>query len=326
MKDQGVAAKVWAQYFPADTPVFEYLSGGMVNASYKVTSEKGVFILQKLSPIFSGEGLECDFDTVTKYLKKNGWDVPTLAANKNGKFSTKTGNGDTWRVMTFIESDGKIPKNVNSEAGKLLGKLHSTLAGLDYKPKFALPHFHETSYYARQLREKLSKLDENNQEFGQKALKTYDNAAPLETGKIQLIHGDPRTANMLFRGGKPFTFIDFDTIMVGSIWLDVGDLLRSLAEDAMNNGQTFNLAQVYEVADAYRTAACHEEDETLFRQSAVKAMQRISLELTMRFLIDVVDDNYFDWDNKQYKSRKQHNTERAKQQWAIHRFVYNEGN
>ena len=42
-----------------------------------------------------------------------------------------------------------------------------------------------------------------------------------------VIHGDTKLANIIFRDGKIFAFIDYDTIMTGSILDDLADCIRS---------------------------------------------------------------------------------------------------
>lgn len=56
----------------------------------------------------------------------------------------------------------------------------------------------------------------------------------LDSGKlpVRLVHADAKVSNLLFKDDKAFMVIDWDTIMPGYFWSDLGDLLRSLTSKA----------------------------------------------------------------------------------------------
>ena len=55
--------------------------------------------------------------------------------------------------------------------------------------------------------------------------------------------------------------------------------------------------------------------------SIVCGLETISLELTVRFLADALNESYFGWDKNAYASASEHNLERARGQWAFARSV-----
>ncbi len=53
------------------------------------------------------------------------------------------------------------------------------------------------------------------------------------------------------------------------------------------------------------------------KEYLVPAIRMVTLGLASRFAKDVYDDNYFGWDPKQFKSRKEHNKARAKSKVSL---------
>ena len=47
----------------------------------------------------------------------------------------------------------------------------------------------------------------------------------------------------------------------------------------------------------------------------------IATELSIRFLVDALEEKYFGWDSDKYASRGDHNLARAKGQWALAKSV-----
>lgn len=142
----------------------------------------------------------------------------------------------------------------------------------------------------------------------------------LKVSKIsctQLIHGDPRLENFLFCDrGNPFCIIDFDTFMAGSIFTDLGDLLRSASIGGGETNLNFSLDTIKKIMKGYNSIANF--DKYYFSQNSLNAFKQMTLELCARFLIDILEDKYFLWDKEKYKSRKDHNMARALCQWDLY--------
>jgi Ser/Thr protein kinase RdoA (MazF antagonist) len=198
--------------------------------------------------------------------------------------------------------------------------LHASVRSLNYTPRFSLDHFHDTPYHASKLIDSLPQLTEAGRELGHGILRSYVTLPTDIEMSRQLIHGDPKLDNMLFRDGKPFTLIDFDTIMKDSVWTDVGDFLRSLTgklldKDAAEAGITNFVA-------AYREASNLGLSPDQTAHQALRHTGRIALELGMRYLCDIVDGNkYFSWSAEQYDSRHDNHIERAALQLRVAQFV-----
>jgi len=294
------------------------LTGGIVNTTLLIKDKnQQKSILQRLSPIYD-ESMAVDFDVVSDHLQLDGWEVANAIKSRDGNSFEKDSEGRLWRSFTYIESDGVVPEpslEANIALSGLLGSLHNSLSTLDYSPQFALPHFHETTYYSDKLEGLLLGLDARNvRELGVKCISLVrENSIPNEPR--QLIHGDPKLTNALYRDGSPFTFIDFDTLMKGNPLIDVGDMLRSITGKELAKNSDFNTAQIEPIIEAYYETAKPSEKAAQFIKQALNAGQVIALELGIRYLIDSVENEYFEWDYEQFESRSAHNIARAKIQW-----------
>lgn len=318
----GVSSEIQTAFYPQGVENIQRVGGGMVNATLKVEVKDQKQILQKLSPIFGPKLLD-DYQVVAEHLKSDGWEMAGLIKTADGSLYQTDADGSIWRAFEYIESDhsdqvegGESFKNY----GEILGRLHRSLAKLDYEPRHKLPHFHDTEFYADELFKAIPKLSQSGMELAYDLLRVYHTElGSLPRASHQLIHGDPRTNNMLYRDGKPFTFIDWDTLMKGTIWVDIGDMLRSIGEDALKNGKPVPLEDMNQLIEGYRQTYCPDEDPVKFRKTALLAGQTIALELAMRFVADYQDGakGYFDWDADTYKSRHEHNMVRAKAQYTI---------
>ncbi|HMH31237.1 MAG TPA: phosphotransferase [Methylomirabilota bacterium] len=317
------AQQVVGSDYGVDRAKVTQLKGGIINTTYLVESPAGKKILQHMNSMFPTEST-ADFKTVTDHLRTKGWETPQLAATTSGELFSIVENGDWWRMMSFIESDGDHPESLDEatylQAGQLLANLHRDLATLNYQPAFKIPHFHETEHYAGRLGAvRQSLTDPALQQLAADMLGALEALPEPPMSEPQLIHGDPQTSNMLFKSGKPFTFIDYDTVMIAPIWIDIGDMLRSLAEDAIEDQGKFPRGRIKAVVEGYRLIAAPEVEQGQFYQWAMVATQKIALELGMRFLIDVVEDNYFGFDADKFSSRRQSNIGRAQMQWKIYK-------
>lgn len=309
-------------YFDDRIDQARLLGVGIINTTVLIIPVDGVpAVVQKLSPIFD-ETLMGDYGVVSGHLRDDGWTIPSLLPTDDGSVYKKDTEGKVWRAFEFIESDEDVVGDSEklTEYGSILGRLHTSLRTLDYEPVFALPHFHDTHYYATHLSEVSADIPSlEGRGFAEKALQAYAELPQLPDYGKQLIHGDPRIANILHKDGRPYTFIDWDTLMNGTVWMDLGDMLRSIAQESLAKTGSFDVAELSAVAEAYRREAFPNIQSKEFEDHALLAGQTIALELAMRFTADFAegDDGYFAWDSQTFSSRHEHNMSRAAKQWKI---------
>lgn len=300
------------------------ISDGLIHATYKVTSEKGVFILQKLHSALSDDGIGEDFLAVTRHLEQKEIVAPRAVLNKAGQVLTKV-DKEVWRAQTAI--NGMVFAHMDSperaqEAGKMLAKFHLALSDLDHHFKSPLV-LHQTRKIAEEFRnvvEKYAQDDLMNEAKEQVAFLVSELPKYFlpEDLPVRVMHGDPKLTNFLFdETGRAVTMIDLDTCNQGSILADLGDAFRSWCggkeddEYVQFNHEIFKagLKGYKEVA----VGAITDRELKLVPQ----ATAMIILELATRFLKDYFEDNYFGWDEKKYSSRRAHNLARAKGQIAL---------
>jgi Ser/Thr protein kinase RdoA (MazF antagonist) len=315
-----IPPEIAAAFYGGEQLSARRLGDGNVNLTLLVDSAGGrQTVLQRLSTIFDERVVE-DFAAVTSHLAAAGWEVPQLVPAADGHLWQADNTGRLWRVISFIPSDVASSETADPGLiGGLLGKLHRDLGSLAYQPKFMIPHFHDTAYFAARLAAIRAQLKTAaHQELADRFLEAFQGLELPRALEPQLLHGDPKIANILFRRGEPFTYIDFDTVLRGQIWLDMGDLLRSIAGDWLKAGQPVSRAHLQAVAAGYRQLNYPQAEAAEFFHSALGALQQLALELGLRYLIDIVEDYYFVWNKGTFPDRAAHNYAKADGLWQVY--------
>lgn len=317
-----VPANVLRAYGLSAALVQPIWNGNMVNGTYLVESDGTKYILQHLSPIFSSAVID-DFRAITTYLQARAWEAPALIATNTGANYCTGPDGRVWRLTSFIASDAMQPvidDQVTCQMAELLAEFHVALETLAYRPQFRLEHFHDTAFIAAKLVRLTPKIkSEKLRTLAEQTISEYHSLPAMPKDHRQLIHGDPRANNYLFRDGKPFTIIDLDTIMLAPTWLDIADFIRSVAEEKQLAGTPLAKDTFERLCESYRTVAQPDSSTKVFLKKALDATMLITCELKMRFLNDLVEDTYFTFDPAVYPNRKALNTERALLQDAIYK-------
>ncbi|HVA11544.1 MAG TPA: phosphotransferase [Candidatus Dormibacteraeota bacterium] len=316
-------AEILAAYYPDGINHQETIPGGEINTTLLITKKGGgKTILQRLSKIYDASMGE-DYEALAAYLKDKGWEIASALKSNSGATYTSDKSGRLWRSFSYIESvagskfEGDL--EASEKLGGLLGKLHIALAAFDYQPKFRVPHFQDTDYYVSKLKTMRAKIpDPASWELATEMM-ALSNEIGVVNRPEQLIHGDTRIGNTLFRQGKPFTFIDWDGLKTANPLIDVGDMLQSTVGEVITKGKkSCSLAQLYPILEAYYREAGLTSDKQAFMAEALTAAQVIALNLGIRHLIDSVEDCYFLWDTTLFESRLAFNLFGARRQWQVH--------
>lgn len=124
----------------------------------------------------------------------------------------------------------------------------------------------------------------------------------------------PLRSHLLHMG----TFIDYDIFMLGSIYIDIGDCLRSLM--SLEDSVTFS-CRFQKFVSGYSLG---NPEAKIQDTQALSALKYVTLELTLRFLIDSVEQSYFSWNPELYKTASDHNEDRARQHWDLFKKISQE--
>lgn len=298
------------------------VTDGSINTTYEVVTESGErFILQGMSEIFDTAVLD-NLMNVGPLLNKSGVTIPTCCPTTSGKFYVE--NAHRWyRALTFIPGstihDSVTPESAES-AGALIGRFHSALVDADIVIQKPIPHFHDTDYYMDRLERIQVEYAESEKGDTLDALATeirsrYDALGHVATAlPTRIIHGDLKISNVRFDAAQnAIALIDMDTLMPGTIQIEMGDALRSWCGTAGEDSrdQVFD-RDVYEAAFAgYVNTAQHISAEEI--ACIPSGIQLLTLELAARFVMDAYEETYFTLSSK-YSSLYEQNKTRAENQ------------
>lgn len=123
-----------------------------------------------------------------------------------------------------------------------------------------------------------------------------------------VIHGDPKADNFLFSPeGKALCLLDWDSVGLGHVLVDVAELMRSWASFG-NDGRPKTEC----LAAAVESYASSGLDLNLDEVEMLPAVLRaIVLNLCRRYLVDSLAQVYFRWDRQAYPSLFHQNLSRA---------------
>ena len=212
------------------------LPGGHINATRRAQWAGGDVLLQRVNPaVFPNPEIPCrNGARVLAHLAGKGFPVPQAVPAQEGAAWLKEDDG-CWRAFTFLGTHGGAERTPERapEAGRALGAL---LAALEDFPAHqlapALPGYHALDHH----RACFAAHEEAERALGPEAwaqhgqLQAALGPAPL-AGPPRVIHGDTKLANVLLplAPGLAPVVVDFDTVLPGTLAMDFGDFLRSVA-------------------------------------------------------------------------------------------------
>ena len=330
-------------FFLPSTPIRALLplGQGNINDTWRVELADGKkMVLQRLHPsVFPDPApVMHNMRVVTNHLHRVAPSHPPLffrlLANPAGLDHFLDPEGYCWRLLTYIDNTRTLPhlqtEEQASEIGRLLGQFHLLVAGIAPATLAdPLPDFHITPRYLEYFDATCGdKLPNNAQEaFCVTTIACQrPTAGLLEQARadltLQVIHGDPKTANFLFAAheDRAVSLIDFDTVKPGLLLHDLGDCLRSccnrLGEAHADPAATrFDAGLFQATLTGYMEQAGHllaAADKALL----VTAVELLSFELGLRFFTDhLLGDRYFK------VSHPGHNLHRAMIQFQLNQSI-----
>ena len=311
-------------------------------------------IFQRLHPKLSTPGMLSDFERVTQHLDRLDYGGPSLVHAHNGGPSVIDAAGFTWRVSTFVP--GETFNEVTSEelariGGRGLATFHRLMERFELPFESTHPG-HDTEGHWRGLRVASQRLEfaEHWQEIsalGEQVLSALSDTFLPKSLPKSVVHGDPKINNLRFqrdavnidakstdkvtldRGESDeerivdavikynrAVMIDLDTCTRHTRLVDLGDAIRSWCHMPQERlGHQFSLERCTHLLEGYLEEA--NPLTSLEREWVPRCGRVITLELTCRFLKDVLEDQYFAYDERLYPSRRAHNLARAQEMWSL---------
>ena len=279
------------KYLPENIINVSAIPGGNINDTYLVETAAGRYVLQRMQEGMSLSALEYNYNLYSDVFDREKILYPKWMKQQNGSyFFTDLSDEDrrSFRMYKYLEGDilsTPLSEDNCYQCGYGLGKLHSVLKALPASPRAVYPHLHDISYYYEQYREALDNIRDH--EIEEIIKKTMPEMLSSEHRFISMIHGDAKLSNMLFKDGKVVGFLDFDTVMTGSVPEEIADCIRSccLSDNSLNKSAASKLIQ------GYLDASGENKD---IAELIPFSFKKICFELALRYYTDAISgNNYF---------------------------------
>ena len=332
--DTALLPKAVRRAFPAldQELMLRPLAGGLLHRSFHVRTSGGEYVLQRVSDVFA-PGIHDNIHRVTAHLATHGLPAAQLLPTIEGALSADLGEQGRWRLMPHL--GGATFEKLQSieqarSAGALVGRFHAAMRDFrEHLAPLGIP-YRDTPRVLEDLRRALEDHAEHRlfaemSALGRDVLATFDELGEAKAVPIRVIHGDLKLSNLLFESAelpgrdRAFALIDLDTLMRGTLWMELGDAWRSwcnpMGEDSptIRFEMSFFEASLGGFLEGYGDVLPEPE-----RDSLVTAPERLALELCARFITDAFEECYFGWDESRFESRGQHNAVRATGQWKLY--------
>ena len=275
--------------------VINPLSSGHINDTYIVKTKESDYVLQRIQEGMSIAHLEHNYTLYSEVLDRDNLLYPKWMKTMDGNYYYIDEEEYAWRMYPYIECDRistPLSKEMLYAYGEGLAKLHSALQKITEEPVPIYQHLHDTHFYYQKYK-KLIISDKFSESLRDMQIeKQLEQLSELylfpEKERQSVIHADTKLSNVIFKDGRVIGFIDFDTIMQGSVTLDIADAIRS----CIQNGKK-EMHAVDSLVDGY-ISLCDTSRAEDVKNNLWHDFNRINFELALRYYIDAISgENYF---------------------------------
>ncbi|MEY4719721.1 MAG: hypothetical protein RL563_2339 [Pseudomonadota bacterium] len=305
------------QYVPGDMAIqVSPLGQGLINDTYRIASEVGNWVLQRLNPEVFPEPCKVmdNLLTLSEHVQHKAGEpvslqIPLPIFTIEGQPYHLDAEGQCWRAIEYIEpSESRQILQNDAEAAQVgwaLGHFHRLCSDLPTQSLHdTIPGFHITPHYFQSYQQCLqqSVRVDSDSVFDVCAdfISRYQSRVvcleiPRLQGKLsnRVIHGDPKLNNFLFRPNTDtiISLIDLDTVKPGLPHYDIGDCLRSCCRDPRDNCFDLRRAKIILRHYLQEAGAFFQSQDYDYLYSAIWL---IPFELGIRFFSDYLKgDHYF---------------------------------
>jgi thiamine kinase-like enzyme len=230
----------------------EPVPGGLINHSYKICSQyKEPFLLQCINKhVFADPAaVQENYINIWEYAQFEFTGLRLPDPRYCGKTITLyvDENENYWRAFEFIEDTKMLTTAIKKEqaaaTARTFAKFTATFDDFNVRLlKKVIPGFHNLKARYEQLEEAMN--GERYERMGkawhlvdelkkrERYIHFYDiiTESPREF-PLRVMHHDAKISNVLFskRNGRVICPVDFDTVMPGHFFSDLGDMIRSMS-------------------------------------------------------------------------------------------------
>lgn len=300
---------------------------GLINDTYFVEGDIASVVVQRLSPIFD-PAIHRNIEAVTLRLVDKGLGTPRLLPTREGRLYEEL-DGEVWRCMSREPGESytrPADSNMATSAGRLVGRFHRALDGLDHVFVARRKGVHDTPRHLEKLREAVDTLTEHllHGEVSVLAKELFaaaERLEPLPRVGRRVCHGDLKFNNLLFVDGQASCLIDLDTVGPMALHYELGDAFRSWCNAGLDEktGEARFDVELFEAAWEGYLAGMGQIPTEAECRGVVWGVDWIALELAVRFAADALLETYFGWDRDAFETRGDHNLARAREQFALHK-------
>ncbi len=233
-----------------ETVAVETIGGGLINHSFRISSRvKPDFLLQQINKkVFANpEHVQENYITIWEYAAFEFTGLRLPSPKHCGNMTTLFVDADEnyWRAFEFINESQMFPVAQTPVQAKATAATFAkfTAAFNDFnihQLKEVIPGFHDLSLRYQQFE---AAINGEAYERMAKALPLIDELKKRERYKHfyeiiiesnefpkRVMHHDAKIANVLFdnQTGEVICPVDFDTVMPGYFFSDLGDMIRSM--------------------------------------------------------------------------------------------------
>jgi Ser/Thr protein kinase RdoA (MazF antagonist) len=303
------------------------IATGLINQTFRVDGVSASYVLQRLHPIFA-PAVNFDIEAVTLVLQQKKMLTPRLVRTDRDELWVMV-NDHCWRMQTYL--DGKTFDQVKTpemayDVGRLVGRFHQAVEDFSYQYCFTRSGVHDTAQFLKRLELLLSGEYQQHRnydvfaELAEKLLSVWEKLPKLPGLPMRNSHGDLKISNVLFDiNMQCLCLLDLDTLGRMPWPVEMGDAFRSWCNIHGEEAETVLFSEeIFEASlNGYAKVARHlwsaQEKEML-----MTGVRTIPIELSTRFLIDVLEDKYWGWDPSRFAQRSDHNLKRAVRQWELY--------
>ena len=247
---------------PAGTINAKPINGGLINHSYRISSEhKQDILLQKINKnVFPRpDHVQENYMAIWEYLNAGpaGLQLPSPKRCSKGNTFMIDRNKNYWRAFDFIENSCMHPVAENpgqaNDTSRAFARFTSSLIDFNTSHLYeVIPGFHNLSHRYSQFEEALNGKSHEQTAIASPVIeelkqreqykKFYETIEGSSEFPLRVMHHDAKIANVLFNSvsGKVICLVDFDTIMPGYFFSDLGDMIRSMACCENEESDNFN--------------------------------------------------------------------------------------